>query len=104
MEKQEKVFASGLFFDRPRENSPEWIKGRMSIKVPEAIIFLQKYQNNAGYVNLDLKASKEGKLYLELNTFVPKSSPSAPEQEKIQERLIDPADGRDITPSDSDLF
>ncbi len=70
-EKKEKVFADGFRFEKPREGSPEFVKGRISVKVPEAIIFLEKHQNNAGWVNLDLKKSAKGTLYLELNTWQP---------------------------------
>lgn len=79
-EKQEKVFADGFRFEKPREGSPEFIKGRISVKVPEAIAFLQKHQNNGGWVNIDLKKSKEGKLYLELNTWQPNASKTSQDE------------------------
>jgi len=68
----DKIFADGFRFEKPREGAPEFVKGKLSIKVPEAIAFLTKHQTNAGWVNLDLKKSKKGTLYLELNTFTPK--------------------------------
>lgn len=73
-EKKEKIFADGFRFEKPREGSPEFVKGRLSIKVPEAISFLEKHQNNGGWVNIDLKKSAGGKLYLELNTWQPKKT------------------------------
>lgn len=73
-ESKEKVFADGFRFEKPREGSPEFVKGRISVKVPEAVVFLQKHQNNGGWVNIDLKKSREGKLYLELNTWQPNTS------------------------------
>lgn len=80
----DKIFADGFRFERPREGSPEFVKGKLSIKVPEAIVFLTLHQTNAGWVNLDLKKSKKGTLYLELNTF----SPKKPEEDKIDEKDI----------------
>ncbi len=71
-EKIEKIFADGFRFEKPREGSPEFVKGRLSIKVPEAIAWLDKHQNNGGWCNLDLKKSKGGKLYLEWNNWQPK--------------------------------
>lgn len=65
------IFADGFFFDRPREGAPEFVKGRMSIKVEEAIPFLKANVNEKGYINLDLKLSREGKLYLQLDTWKP---------------------------------
>lgn len=87
-EQKEKIFPKGIYFERPREGAPEFIKGRINIKVPELIPFIQANQNNAGYVNLDLKKSKEGKLYLELNTFTPKP--------KEDTSAIDPDTGVDL--------
>lgn len=71
MEQKEKIFADGFRFEKPREGSPEFVKGKLSIKVPEAIAFLNQHQSNAGWVNLDLKKSAKGSLYLELNTWTP---------------------------------
>jgi hypothetical protein len=76
----DKIFADGFRFERPREGAPEFVKGKLSIKVPEAVAFLQLHQTNAGWVNLDLKKSKKGTLYLELNTFSPKKQD---DEEKI---------------------
>lgn len=70
-EQKDKIFADGFRFEKPREGSPDFVKGRISIKVPEATQFLTKHQSNAGWVNLDLKKSKNGTLYLELNTWKP---------------------------------
>ena len=83
-EKKEKIFADGFRFEKPREGSPEFIKGRISVKVPEAIIFLQKHQNNGGWVNIDLKKSKGGVLYLELNTWQPNAS-KTPQNDEISD-------------------
>lgn len=65
----DKIFVDGLRFDRPNEKAPEWVKGKLSIFADKLIPFIEKYRNERGYLNLDLKESKEGKLYLELNTF-----------------------------------
>lgn len=67
----EKQFVDGMFAGKPSENAPEFIKAKISIKAAELIPFLEKHVNNAGYLNLDLKESKAGKLYLELNTYKP---------------------------------
>ena len=74
--KPDPVFADGFIFKRPREGAPDFVKGALSIKVDEAIAFLQKH-NNAGWVNLDLKNSQGGKLYLQLNDWKPRSQDTA---------------------------
>jgi len=68
MEKQPKVFTEGFIFKKPRVGAPDFVKGAISIKVEEFVVWLKKHQNN-GWVNIDLKMSKEGKLYTELNNF-----------------------------------
>lgn len=70
-ESKEHIWADGFKFEKPREGAPDFVKGRLSIKVPEAVAFLQKHQNNGGWVNLDLKKGASGVLYLELNTWQP---------------------------------
>ena len=69
MEQTEKVFADGFIFKR-KENAPEFVVGSMSIKVDEAMAFLAQNETK-GWVNLDVKLSKGGKYYVELDTWKP---------------------------------
>jgi len=71
------ILADGFFFDRPSETAPEFVKGKISIKVDKAVPFLEEYANEKGYVNLDLLVSKEGKPYLKLNQWKPQSHEGA---------------------------
>ncbi len=66
----EKIFADGMHFQK-RDGAPTFVVGQVSFKVPEVIPFLNKHQNNAGYVNVDIKISQGGKYYMELNTYKP---------------------------------
>lgn len=72
---KEPIFPNGLIFKTPRENAPNFILGAVSIKVDEFIAFLQENQNN-GWVNIDQKKSKGGKIYFQLNDWKPKTSPA----------------------------
>ena len=85
---KERVFAEGFMFKR-NENAPEWVVGSQSIKVDEAIAFLQLHQKN-GWVNLDLKKSKGGKYYYELDTWEPK------EKEKSEESVQSSSSESDV--------
>ena len=67
-EKKEAIWPAGIIFKKPREGAPDYIKGQLSFKVDEACAFLQEHVNN-GWVNIDIKKSKEGKMYLQLNTW-----------------------------------
>lgn len=62
----------GIFFERPKEGTPEFVKGKLSFNVNRFIMYLEKHKNEKGYVNLDLLKSKGGKLYLKLNNYKPK--------------------------------
>lgn len=81
-EKKEKIFADGMRFEAPsdalKEKAP-FIKGKISIKVAEFVEFLKKHETVGGWVNIDLKKSQGGKLYLELNDW----KPTKPEPEVI---------------------
>ena len=69
MQQSEKVFADGFIFKR-RDNAPDFVMGSISVKVEEAIEFLQEHQNN-GWVNLNVNRSRSGKHYVELDTWKP---------------------------------
>ena len=70
MSDQEKIFADGFFFSR-RDNAPEWVLGRISVKLEDALPFLKQHAKD-GYVNINVNMSQGGKPYCELDTFVPR--------------------------------
>lgn len=67
----EKIFADGFVFKR-NEKAPDFVVGNISVKVDEAVAFLNKHTKN-GWVNLQVKNSQGGKYYIELDTFEPKA-------------------------------
>jgi hypothetical protein len=75
---QDKIFVDGMIFKKPRENAPEFVKGNISIKSDVFIEFLRKHTKGDGWVNVDLLKSREGKLYLSLNTFEPNKDREEP--------------------------
>ena len=68
MEEKKVVFADGLIVKKPGENAPDFIKLDMAYKVDEFIKFLKDNEYN-GWVNTNLKISKQGKLYVQLNDY-----------------------------------
>ena len=68
---QEKIFADGILFKR-NEKAPDYVIGNLSIKLDEAIPFLQANAKN-GWTNLSIMLSKGGKHYVELDTYQPKA-------------------------------
>jgi hypothetical protein len=69
MEKKDKVFAKGFNFKRS-ENAPEWVVGKLSIKLEDAMPFLTQNQAN-DWVNLNVVQGKQGNYYIELDTWKP---------------------------------
>jgi len=66
---------TGFYAKKPHQNAPSFVKASVSVKVEDAIAFLRSNANAAGYVNFDLKESKDGEnLYLDVNNFVPRAS------------------------------
>lgn len=63
----EKIFAKGFIFKRS-EKAPDFVIGSLSLKVEEAIEFMQANKKGE-WLNLDVKKSKDGKYYIELNTY-----------------------------------
>lgn len=72
---EEKIFADGFSFKR-QENAPDFVIGRVSIKVDDAIAFMRKHEKN-GWVNLNAKYGRSGNPYMELDTYEPKGKQDA---------------------------
>lgn len=69
---KEKIFAKGIYWKRPSEQTKEkapWVKGHMSFKIDELKAFIAQHQQDI-WMNFDLKESKDKTgLYFELNTY-----------------------------------
>jgi len=74
----EKVFADGFSFKR-RAGAPDFVVGNISVKVDDAVTFLQK-NAKGGWVNLDILTAKSGKQYIELNQWEPNSDTQTKKQ------------------------
>lgn len=70
---KEKIFADGFSFNT-RENQPDFVVGRVSVKIEDAIPFLKEHGANRGWVNLNILTGRSGKPYIELDTFEPNSN------------------------------
>ena len=70
MAQDEKIFADGFSFKR-QENAPDFVIGRVSIKVDDAITFMRKHEKG-GWINLNAKYGRSGNPYMELDVYEPK--------------------------------
>ena len=70
MSNDDKEFPQGIYFKLPRGNAPDFVKGSLSIKIQDAIDWLHQQQGE--WVNIDLKESRDGRPYSEVNRWEPK--------------------------------
>lgn len=77
-DKKEKKFAKGFWAERPHINAPDFVKLRVSVKVEEAVEWLQANKSERGYVNMQLLlAQDKEKLYFALDEWEPKPKDNA---------------------------
>ena len=67
MSQDEKIFANGFSFKR-RDNAPEFVVGRLSLKVDDAMAFVKEHMKN-GWINLNVNQARSGNYYVELDTY-----------------------------------
>jgi hypothetical protein len=82
-------FLNGIIVKAPRDGAPDFIKGSISIKRQELIESLN--QETGDWINLDIKVSREGKWYAQVNTWKPKA-----ESKSVQQSEPDPIDDQKI--------
>jgi hypothetical protein len=70
METRDNNFPAGFIWKKPADKAPDFVKGRVSIKVSEFKKWLDENSDN-DWVNLDILKSKDGKIYAKLNDWKP---------------------------------
>jgi hypothetical protein len=99
---EEKIFANGFSFKR-NENAPEFVVGRLSMKIDDAIEFMKQNQKN-GWINLDVKKARTGNFYIELDTYTPKQGESPTEAKRIPSKAQYPKTSNlEMTGDDDDV-
>ena len=72
--KENAIFAEGIYLNTVNEKAPDFIKANVSIHVQKAISWLannQRLADEKGYIKLVGKESKQGKRYFQLDTWKP---------------------------------
>jgi hypothetical protein len=70
----EKQFVDGLIAKKPKEQAPDFIKAGLSFKIDEFAVWVGQWKKaNPGkeWLNIELKESKSGKYYAEVDTWEP---------------------------------
>ena len=63
----DRQFVDGLIVKPPHERAPDFVKAAISIKREELIAWLGSQSGD--WINLDVKESKQGKWYAEVNDY-----------------------------------
>ena len=79
---EEKIFADGMSFQRKEneyliplgESEQGFILGRLSIKAEDFIAWLKANTNKSGWANINIKKSRGGNFYCDLDTWEPDKS------------------------------
>ena len=86
-------FIPGLFFKDPHENAPDFVMAKGSIKVADMRDWLA--QQDGEWVNFDLKRSREGKPYAQIDDWKPDGNRGGGQRQakpQRQEQLRQPSD------------
>lgn len=68
-------FPEGIFAKAPADAAPEFVKGKIQIKLDEAITWLtEKHKGGEEWVSLDVKEGRSGKWYASVNNWKPKEA------------------------------
>ena len=74
----EKKFIDGLIVKR-NEKAPDFVICNLSFKCEDFVAFLKANHKN-GWLNVNVKKSKGGKLYAEVDTWQPKAKDSGSDE------------------------
>ncbi len=76
MQNTEKNFANGFIVSR-RDSAPDFVISNVAINVAEFTNWVNTHKNDKGWINLDIKQSKNGKYYAEHNNWQPTEASSS---------------------------
>jgi hypothetical protein len=92
-------FADGFFYKDKNANAPEWIDGRIVIKVDEFGVWYMKWRQQnpeEAWLSFDLKTSRDGKKYAQINTYKKLGMTEKPEALRKPEEMPDNINPDDI--------
>jgi len=69
MEKKQIIFADGMSFYPPNEKAPDFVIGKIAVNIDKFTMFMAEHPGERGWISIDVKKSKGGNVYCELNTW-----------------------------------
>ncbi len=77
-EQKDRVYPPAMNWSEPMKESPDFVKAKVGIVVEEFIEFLQANVKPTGWINFEMKVSREGNYYWELDQWEPKAKEDKP--------------------------
>ena len=87
-----------MILKKPSDKAPKWVLWNISIKIEEFTQFIKDHDNGTGWMNIDVKESKGGKVYCALNTYKKGDAPKT-KSKKVEKE----PDGPEIEADDSEI-
>jgi len=84
----DKLFIPGLYAKPPHEKAPDYVKCKISMRRAEVLAYLASQP--VEWINLDVKVSKDGNWYAEVNTWKPEGKPELkPQANHVTDDFVD---------------
>jgi len=100
----DKEFVQGISFKPPREGAPEFVKQNGWIRIDEAIAWLQsKKAAGEESVNFQVKESRGGKIYAEVDDWKPNQGNGTPRNNAPRPQRRDESVKFDDAPFDDSI-
>lgn len=90
----DKKFVDGLRFNDPHERAPKWVRGTISVNIKRFLPYAEENADERGWLNIDVKKSRDGNLYCELNTYR-RDKTSTDKEDREYDQKADEGDGGD---------
>lgn len=88
---EEKVFVDGMIVKR-HPNAPDFVKASVSFKMDEFLAFARQHHKDK-WLNVQIKESRGGKLYAELDTWRPSQQEVHDHGMQQARQVVDDLDG-----------
>lgn len=90
-------FVEGMRVAKPSEKAPDFIKLNIGVNVADFLYWANKHSDR-GWVNIQIKESKGGKLYAEIDNYKPQAQ--NPNERKAEVKSENDYPPEEINPED----
>ena len=97
----EKKFPDGFWFNKPQATAPDYVIGGIKVDI-DLFTKYMKENRDGDYMRFNVKKSKTGNIYIEVDTWKPSDSRPASVEKGETKSALDPAlkQPEEINPND----